>query len=128
MAFMITYPVPKFLQNIDFHESLLVKPLFVSNDLDGNQASSLMVHAADNLPKTSLSKNIYNFISVSKMITIDNVVVSSLIVITKIGLFRLNVTNHLLSTLSAAEVDIFEVYNLTPLEDIEAGSFKRDSW
>ncbi|KAI6752808.1 hypothetical protein HG530_013560 [Fusarium avenaceum] len=90
-----TYPFTKLLQDVDLNESLLMKPLLIPDDLDRDQAAGLVVNASYDLPETSLSKNINDFISI---------------------------TNDLVSVLGSAEEDIGVVHDLTPLIDIEHGN------
>jgi hypothetical protein len=63
-----TYPFTKLLQDVDLNESLLMKSLLIPDNLDRDQAASLVVNTSYHLPETSLSKNINDFVSVRKVV------------------------------------------------------------
>lgn len=83
------------MQNVDFDKSLLMEPLFVADDFDCDKDARLVVNAADHLPKASFSKHINDFVPVGEMIARDNGIISPLIVIAKVGIVGLHVTDNL---------------------------------
>lgn len=78
-----------------------------------------MIDASDNLPKTTFSKNIDNLISVCKVISRHDCVVTTLVVVAKIGRTGLQVTHDLVSMLSSAKVDVAIVDNLASFVNVE---------
>lgn len=61
-----------------------MKPLLVSDNLDGNELSEFVIDASDNLPEAPFAKNIYNLISIREMISRNNSVVAAFIVVAKV--------------------------------------------
>lgn len=59
---------PEMVQNSDFYESLVVKPLFVPYDFDGYVLVSHVIKCANNLPKAAFSNYLQYFISVGNVI------------------------------------------------------------
>src|ERR1700712_3861399 len=78
---MKAYPFTQLLQDVDFYQGLLVEALFVSNDLNGDQQTSLVVNASNDLAETAFSKHVHNFVTICKMISHDNVVITTIVVI-----------------------------------------------
>lgn len=96
-----------------------MEPLFVANNLDGNQDTSLVIDASHHLPEASLSKHIDDLIPIREVVAWHNCVVATLIVVSEVGTIRLHIANNLRGVLGAAEVDILVIYDLTPLVDVE---------
>ena len=96
-----------------------MKPLLIPNNLDSDQATSLVIDTSNNLPETTFSEDVDDLIPKRKVITLDDGVVSSLIVVAKVRIVRLNFPNMLGRVLRAAEVNVFEVNNLSALINVE---------
>lgn len=99
-----------------------MEPLFIADNFDSHKLSQFMVNASQNLPKTSLSKNVNNFIAVRKVVTSDNRVVAPLIVVAKIWCVRLQITDDFACALGAAKVNIMIVDNFASFVNIEHGN------
>ena len=85
-VFIVWIPFTQFLQNIDLHQSLLMEALLVPNDLDRHKNAGFMVDAPNDLTEASLTKQINHLVSIREMVAIDNVVVTTLVVITEVGI------------------------------------------
>lgn len=116
-----TDPFAKFLKNIDLNKRLLMEPFLVSDDFDGNENAEFMVNTPHYLSKTSLAENIYNFVSVREVVTGNNGVVSSLIVVPKVWCIRLQIANDLACILRSAEVDVVVIDYLATLIHVQHG-------
>ncbi len=96
-----------------------MESLLVSDDLDRDKHTGLVINTPDHLPKTSLSEHINDFVSVGEMIASYNRVVAALIIVAKVRAVGLHVADHLGCVLCPAKVDVFVVDNLAPLVDVE---------
>ena len=68
-------------KNLKFHSSLVLKFLFISNDLQSNKITSLMIQALDSLAKTTRAKCIKHFVSIAEMILHNCLIISLIIII-----------------------------------------------
>lgn len=116
-----TYPFLKLVQDVDLDKRLLVKPLLVPNDLDCTQSTAFVINATNHLTKAALSQDIDHFITIAQVISKDNVVVTSLVVIAKIGSSsRRDVTNMLFGMLGTTEPNtIFVINDLTLFVNVQ---------
>ncbi len=83
------YPFAKLLEDVDFDKSLLVESFLVADDLHRNEDTGLVINTPDNLPEASLPEHINDLVSIGEMIARDDRIVSSLVVVTKVGQLRL---------------------------------------
>lgn len=58
-----------------------MKPFLVPNDLNCNRRSRGMISAAQHLTERPLPKAVHDFITVSKMVTIDHEIVAAFVVV-----------------------------------------------
>lgn len=58
-----------------------MESLLVTNNLYGDRLSSAMVPTMKHLSKGTFSKGVYDLVAISKVITVDDKVISTLIVI-----------------------------------------------
>ena len=117
-----SYPFAKLLQNVYFNQGLLMESLLVADDFYGDQDARLVIDTPDHLPKTSLAKDINDFVSIGEMVAWDDGVVAPLVVVAKVGGGRLHVTDHFGGVLGPAEVDVLVIHNFTTLVDVENGN------
>jgi len=96
---VVGIPFTQLLENVDFDQSLLMEPLLVTNDLDRFESSRLMVYAAHDLSETTLSEHINDFVSVGKMVSKDNVVIATFVVVAKVRCLRIKVAEVLVCLL-----------------------------
>lgn len=55
---------PQVVQNPDLHQRLVVKPLLVPYDLDGNLRADAMIKCSDDLPEGTLADNLQDLVPV----------------------------------------------------------------
>ena len=72
-----------------FDLGLLMKSLFVANNLEGNHASCLVVIAFYNLAERPFTKSGHYLVAISNVVVHHNFVVTTIIVITSVGTFML---------------------------------------
>lgn len=96
-----------------------MKPLLIANNLHSHEYTRLVVNAPHDLTETSLAKYVDDFIPVRKMISRYDSVVSTFVVVTKVGGIGLKIAHHLASVLRAAKVDVVIVNDFTTLIDVE---------
>ena len=116
-----TYPFSKLLQDIDLDKCLLMKSLLVADDLDRNQYSCLMVDTTHDLPKASFAEKIDNLVTITKVVAFDDIVISTLIIITEVGGRRVRIANDFVRFPSTCKVDILKVNNLTTFKNVQIG-------
>jgi len=109
-----------------------MESFLVSYDLHSNQTSSLVVYTPHYLTETTFSKDVNNLVSVRQMITWHNAIVTSVVVVTKVGRLSREFSDVLGSIRTSCEVYILVVDDLPALEDIEVVSLltcilRRDS-
>lgn len=97
-----------------------METFFVTNDLDGNKGAGLVINATYNLTEAAFPKDIDNLISISNMITDNYVIVSTFIIVAKIGGLSIKVADMLLGFVSTAEIDVLVVNNFSSFKDIKA--------
>ena len=124
----VRIPFLELLEEVYLNQGLLVEPLLVANDLHSNQAPRFVIDTSHHLTEATLSQNINDFVSVGQMVSDDNVVVTSLIVIAKISLLGVEVTDMFLRILSPAEKDVPEVNDLAMLENVQVRHSQRLCW
>ena len=78
-----------------------------------------MINASNDLTEASLVEQVNNFVTVCEMITFNNIVVTTLIVVAKIVRCSTKITEGLSRILPASEVDVRIIHDFTTLEDIE---------
>jgi len=69
------------IENLDFNEGLMMEPLLVPNDLYCNRLSCSMISAAQDLAKGTLPEAVLYFVTVTKMITLDDKIITAVIVV-----------------------------------------------
>ena len=84
-----THPFPQPPQNPHLHQSLLMKPLLIPNNLHRHDASLLMIHTPHHLAKTALTQQIHHFIPIRQMISKHDVIIPALVVVAVIPLLLL---------------------------------------
>lgn len=62
-----------------------METFLVSNDLDCHKNARFVVDTSDNLTKASFTKEVNHLVSIRKVITIDDVVVTTFVIIAEIG-------------------------------------------
>ena len=122
-----TYPVSQTSQNTHFHKRLLMEPLFVTDDLDGNNATIFVDLTSDDLSKRTLTKYVNNLVPIGEVVAKHNIVITTLVVVAVVARLifvtaqRRDRSNDLFRILCTGEVDSFlvVVHDLTTLEDVE---------
>ena len=80
-VFLIWIPSLQVLEDLDLDKSLMMEALLVANDLDSYHVSGFMVPAAQDLPERAFSKRVDHFVTEHDMVTLDDQVVASLIIV-----------------------------------------------
>ena len=124
----VRIPFLQLLEKVYLNQGLLVEPLLVADYFHSNQASRFVIDTPHHLSEATLAQNINDFVSVGQMVPDDNVVVTSLIVIAKISLLGVEVTDMFLRILSPAEKDVPEVNDLATLENVQVRHSQRLCW
>lgn len=106
------------LQNVDFDQRLLVEPLLVPDDLDSHKLAELVIDTPDNLSETTLAEDVEDLVPVRQVVTEDNLIVPSIIVVTKVLGPRIQIANVLRCLLGAAKVNVVKFGNLATLKDV----------
>lgn len=112
-------PFLELLKEVDFYQSLLVESFLVADDFDCNQDSMLVVDTSDNLAKAAFTQDVNNLIAVGHMITKNNVVVSTIVVIAKVRGRSAQIPNVLLCILGTAKIDVLKVDYLSTFKYVE---------
>lgn len=91
-----------------------MEALLVPDDFDSDVLPGLVISALQHLSKRTLAKHSFDLISICKVITRDNQIITPLIVVTVI------IRRHFgscggLGVPCARIEDLLEIYNLTPL-------------
>jgi hypothetical protein len=81
IACVVRVIVSEMLKNLDFYSCLLVKPLLVPNYFDPYILFLLVVEAFYSLSKTSSTQIVKGFISICYMIMKDQIIITSLFII-----------------------------------------------
>ena len=76
-----SYPFTKVVQNLDFHEGLMVEPFLIPDNLHSNGLASAMVPATEHLAKRSFAQGVHDLVAEGKMVAFNNLVITSFIVI-----------------------------------------------
>lgn len=76
-----THPFHQLLQYFHFDEGLGVEAFLVTDDLDGHVPTRLVIPAAENLAETALAEHARDLVPVTQVISLDDQVVPSLVVI-----------------------------------------------
>jgi hypothetical protein len=76
-----THPFHQLLQDLDFDEGLGVEAFLVADDLDGHVSTRLVIPATENLAETAFAEHTRDFVPVTQMVSLDDQVVTSLVVI-----------------------------------------------
>lgn len=76
-----TYPFAQVFEDLDLNQRLMMKPLLIPDDFDGDGLSCGVIAALQYLTKRALSKNVHNLVSIGQVITIDDNVVATLVVV-----------------------------------------------
>lgn len=105
-----------------------MEPFLVTNDLDRFEPSRLVVYATHNLSEAALAKNINNFVSVCEMVSQDDVVIATFVVIAKVCGLRIQITNVLLGVLCSTEVDLLVIDDLASFEYVQIGHAHSITW
>lgn len=121
-------PLFQLLQKIDLDQGLLMESLLVPDDLHRYQRAGLVIDAPHNLAEAPLAQDVDDLISIREVISNHNVVVPAIIVVAEIRRLSTQITDVLLCILSATEVDVFEINNLSPFEDVEVGHLEGLGW
>lgn len=114
-----TCPFLQLLENVDLHKRLLMESFLVTNDLHRNKDSSLVVHAAHDLAKTSFAEEINHFVAICEVISLHDIIITAFIVIAKVRGCRLQITHNFSSAESAGEINVGIVHNFTPFEYVQ---------
>lgn len=114
-------PFLELFKEVDLYQGLLVESFLVADDFDCNQDAVLVVDTSDHLTKASLTQNINNLIAVGQMITENNVVVATIVVIAEVRGRSVQIPNMLLCILGTTEKDILKVDYLPTFKDVEMG-------
>ena len=96
-----------------------MEALLVPDNLDRNEHPRLMIDAPHDLPKTALAQHIYDFVPISEVITHDNIVVASIVIVAKVVRRMIQIANMFSCVLRAEEVDLLIIDDLASLEDVE---------
>ena len=76
-----TNPLAKIIKNLDFNEGLMMEPLLVPNNLYCNRLSCRMVSTAQYLAERTFPKAVQYFVTVTKMVTLDDKIITTVIVV-----------------------------------------------
>mmetsp|Transcript_107975 Transcript_107975/g.311999 ORF Transcript_107975/g.311999 Transcript_107975/m.311999 type:complete len:266 (-) Transcript_107975:397-1194(-) len=74
-------PLPNVLEDLDFHEGLVMEPLLVPNHLQGYIALGLVVEGAHDLTERSFTEGVHDLIPIQNVIMKNDQVVPSLVVV-----------------------------------------------
>lgn len=107
-----------------------MKALLVPDDLNSHNASVFVINASHNLSKAAFAEKVDHFVSISKVVAHDNIVVASFIVVAVVASLLLvaarswrwrEASNDLPSTLCTSEEHPFLgiIDNLATLEDVQ---------
>jgi hypothetical protein len=96
-----------------------MESLLVPDDLDRNKHAQLVVDASHDLTKATFAKYIDNLVAIGQMVTSNDGVVTTIIIVAKVGRIGLHIADHLASVLGAAKVYIVVVDDFASLVDIE---------
>lgn len=108
------HPFAEAIQDLDLYEGLVVEPLLVSDDLDGYRFTSAVVATMQHLSERSLAQCIDDFITVCQVVTIDDKIVTTLIVISMI-VRRVIDSGWFFVTVSTNVIDRWVIENLLAL-------------
>ena len=61
-----------------------METLFIADDLNRNGFTCLVISAVQYLAKRALAQGVHDFIAVSEMITVDHLIIATLVIITKV--------------------------------------------
>lgn len=78
------YPFSETIQDLNLHKSLMMEPLLVANDFDCHRFASAMIPAVQYLTERPFAKSVDDFITIRKMISHYDQVVSTFIIISMI--------------------------------------------
>jgi hypothetical protein len=76
-----TNPLPKIIKNFDFDKGLMMEPLLVPNNLYCNRPSCRMISTAQYLAERTLPKAVQYFVAVTKMVTLDDKIITAVIIV-----------------------------------------------
>lgn len=118
------YPFAKLLQDVDLNQCLLMEPFLVTNDLDCNKSTGLVIYAAHNLSKTTLAEEIYNLVAIGQVVSKDYVVVTAIVIVSEVSRGSIQVSHVLLCALGATKIYLFVIYDFASFEDVQAHHLK----
>lgn len=84
----MTYPFLQLLQDVHLDESLLVKTLLVTDDLDSDEAAGHVVDAANDLAERAFAKDVNDFVSEAEVVPNDNGVITTFVIVSMIACIR----------------------------------------
>jgi hypothetical protein len=95
-----TNPLAKIIKNLDFNEGLVVEPLLVPNNLYCNRLSCRMISTAQYLAERTLPEAVHYFVTVTKMVTLDNKIITAVIIVAVVVRWSVGMSWFLLATSS----------------------------
>ena len=109
-----TYPFPQIVEDLDLHQSLVVEPLFIADDLDGHGLARTVIAAVQHLSKRTLPERVNDLVPIRKVVMRDHQVVATLVVIAMV-IVRILHGSRLLLAPGAEEVYRWIFKNLLAL-------------
>jgi hypothetical protein len=88
----------KVIEDLDFDESLMMESLFVPNNLYCNRPSCSVISAAQHLAERTLPEAVHDLITITEMVTIDDEIVTTVIIIAVVVCRFLRMGRFLLAT------------------------------
>jgi hypothetical protein len=109
-----TCPFAEVVQDLDLDQRLVMEPLLVADNLDGDKFTGCVVTTLEHLTKRAFAERADDFIAVRQMIVVDDEVVTSVVIVPMIvgGVVQCRV---LLLATGAEEIHLFEIENLLAL-------------
>jgi len=95
-----TNPLAKIIKNLDFNEGLMMEPLLVPNDLYCNRLSCSMISTAQYLAERTLAEGVQYFVTVTKMVTLNDKIITTVIIIAVVVRRSVGMGQFLLATSS----------------------------
>ena len=96
-----------------------METLLVANDLHCHKNSGFVIDTAHDLTEAAFAEKVDDLISVGQVVSFHNVIVTSFVIVAKVGRRRSQVTNDFAGVQCTGEVDVGVVNNFAALEDIQ---------